>query len=481
VLVRTETGAATSQETRGARALWSVPLVLAAIAVVARFPAFTASRAIVFDDGQYGVSVVDMRRGYAPYSGVFSSQGPLHFPLLYLGDLLGLRTLNAPRVTPLLAGIVATIGVWAIARRLGATQRIAAIAAILVATTGTMIWTTGQVTGDGPAAALVVLALWAALVYRDSPTLARALLVGVAFGAAIAVKPLIATAAIPIAWWMWSGRRRLDHLFLTSGTAIVVWFATALPWGLGRVWDQSVTYHTGKEAEHSRWFNAGKLVTTLVQRDGVLLLALAMGLVAAMFGVSRVKTRDRDALVLAIWTVVVALALVFETALFTNHLATIVIPLALLFAVRPPPLRWLAIGLVVFVPLGIVSVRNMLEPRAYSGIDKELVDILETLPSDTKAISDDPAFVWRAGLYTPRMMNDISKMRIDQGILTTADVLEAARDEQNCVVVIWTERFGQLLPGLRDGLREIGYNREFEFAPNRELWRLTGTPACGIS
>ena len=40
---------------------------------------------------------------------------------LYVGDLLGLRTIDGPRVTPMLAGIAATIGAWAIARRLAGT------------------------------------------------------------------------------------------------------------------------------------------------------------------------------------------------------------------------------------------------------------------------------------------------------------------------------------------------------------------------
>ena len=139
-----------------------------------RLPAFLSSRHLVFDDGVYGVSVVDMRHGLAPYRGVFSAQGPLHFSLLYLGDLLGFRTIDGPRVAPMLAGIAATIAAWAIARRLaGSTAGL--IAGVLVATSGSMIWTTGQVTGDGLASAIAVSAVWAAVVYRDDPRLRRAL------------------------------------------------------------------------------------------------------------------------------------------------------------------------------------------------------------------------------------------------------------------------------------------------------------------
>ena len=135
---------------------WSIVVALALLTVVLRLPAFLSSRHLVFDDGTYGLSVIDMRHGLAPYSGVFSAQGPLHFSLLYLGDLLGFRTIEGPRVAPMLAGIAATIasvGDRPASRR---ARRPGVIAGVLVATSGSMIWTTGQVTGDGIASALAV-------------------------------------------------------------------------------------------------------------------------------------------------------------------------------------------------------------------------------------------------------------------------------------------------------------------------------------
>ncbi len=87
-----------------------------------------------------------------------------------------------------------------------------------------------------------------------------------------------------------------------------------------------------------------------------------------------------------------------------------------------------------------------------------------------KAVADDPAYVWRAGLSTPRLMNDVSKMRIDQGSLTTDDVVDAARERDTCAVVIWTFRFGSLLTGLREGIRGAGYELAREYAPGHELW-----------
>jgi hypothetical protein len=98
---------------------WLVPFGLALFALVIRLPMFFSPRHVLFDDGVYGATVLAMRHGARPFHEVFSPQGPLHLPILYAGDLLGFRTLNAPRVAPVLAGIAVTLAVWAAGRRLG--------------------------------------------------------------------------------------------------------------------------------------------------------------------------------------------------------------------------------------------------------------------------------------------------------------------------------------------------------------------------
>src|SRR5262245_40487471 len=124
--------------------------VLTAVAVLIRLPVFLASRHVGYDDGVFGLSALLLRDGATPYRELWSPQGPLHLPLLFVADLVGLRTGQSPRVLPLASGIAATLLVYAIGRRIG-TRRGALLAAALVTATGSLLWTTGPITSDGPA------------------------------------------------------------------------------------------------------------------------------------------------------------------------------------------------------------------------------------------------------------------------------------------------------------------------------------------
>jgi hypothetical protein len=454
--------------TRGAAKGAGVPAMLTLVVVVCRLPMFLSSRALSFDDGVFGATVVDMRHGLLPYRGVFASQGPLHLPLLYVGDLLGLHAMDAPRLTPLLAGVVIAIAVWASARRLGAAPTAAVVAGLLVATTGTMLWTTGQITGDGPAAALTALAVWAALVYRDSPYWWRAAPAGALFGGALATKPIVIAAVVPIVVWLLA-RRRYAHVGVAAFAAIGVWLCAALPWGLGRVWEQSVEYHLGAGPHYSHLIQLEKLTTTLATRDLVLVGAVVLGLIAwARAGVP--SPAESDVRLLGIWLALVAMVLVFENAMFANHVAAIILPLGLLAAVRPPPWRWLAVALVVFVPWEVAMQRDILWPSHLRGVDAQVVAQLRRLPRGAEAIADDPGLVWRAGLTTPPQMNDTTDMRVFQGKLTTSVIEHAAASTRTCAVVITPVGFGTQLPGIRAALSAVGYHLAHAYGHDRELW-----------
>ncbi len=72
--------------------------MLAIATIVIRIPAFFAEKSLVFDDGVFASSARAMRNGELPFRDIFSSQGPVFLPLLWVADLVGLRTLDAPRL-----------------------------------------------------------------------------------------------------------------------------------------------------------------------------------------------------------------------------------------------------------------------------------------------------------------------------------------------------------------------------------------------
>src|SRR6188508_1724990 len=169
---------------RTVRAHWRTDaLVLAIATVVIRLPAFFAEKSLVFDDGVFASSARAMRNGELPFRDIFSSQGPVFLPLLWIADLVGLRTLDAPRLLSVAAGVLLAIAVYACARHV-TTRGNALLAAGLVTTSGSVLWVTVPVNADGPSLALSVLAVAFALRYRDDPRLRNAVWMGLAAGGA---------------------------------------------------------------------------------------------------------------------------------------------------------------------------------------------------------------------------------------------------------------------------------------------------------
>jgi len=458
-------------------------LVLAIGAVLLRLPALFASRHLTFDDGQYGTVVLGLRDGDLPFRDLFSSQGPLYYPLLGVANLVGLRTMDGPRVLTVVAGAVATVATYAIARHLTG-RGPAVVAGALVATSGSVLYVTGPLAGDGPALALALTAVALACAYRARPSLGRAVLIGVVMGAALCVKLIVAPAGLAVAVLMlgipdrarpssWPWR----DLVAAAVAAVAVALATALPWGLERVWDQSVVYHRDSERLRSYGGNAWTLVKTLAERDPFVLAALVASAVTVLVvgfsarsrslserdraeetpGAARIVSVPEALWVLVPWTLAQAAFLIAEPAMWRPHVSQIVAPLALLAMLRPAPWRALLVLGIVLIPWWVSNVRPMLWPESYTRSEQDVVDRLRALPDDAWVISDDPGFAWRAGRRVPGDYVDVSMKRFQQGALTKAGVLAAARDPRVCAVLVWSgQRLGSL-PGLGAVLEERGY------------------------
>jgi len=444
-------------------------LVLAIATVVIRIPAFFAEKSLVFDDGVFASSARAMRNGELPFRDIFSSQGPVFLPLLWLADLVGLRTMDAPRLLSVAAGVVLTVAVYACARHV-TTRGNALLAAGLVTTSGSVLWVTVPVNADGPSLALSVLAVAFALRYRDDPRLRTAVYVGLAAGAAVSIKalsvPALVIAGLIVLLTNPELRTGVRDAAIASGIAIAVYVLAALPFGIGDVWQQSYTYHNDSRrvASHTGAFR--KVLDTLWDRDKLVLVALAL---AAIAWVVRFVMRRRAGLpgdraltivvaFLVLWVVLLVALLVWEPAMWRAHVAHLVPPLALLAALRPPSWKVLVVAGALTVPFAIASNTSILWPGGYTGEQAALVRHLETFPSDAQFISDDPGLVWRAGHDTPGGFADTSYQRLDDGSITQRSLVEAASASDVCGVIVTSPvHFGRL-GGLPDALAAHDYH-----------------------
>ena len=460
--------------------------VLGIVAVVIRLPAFFANRSLVFDDAGFASSVLAMRAGEVPFRDIFSSQGPVFLPLAWVGDLVGFRTMDAPRVLSVASGVLLTIAVYACARRV-TTRANALLAAALVTTSGSVLWVTVPVNADGPSLALSVLAVALALRYRDEPRLRTAVWMGLAAGGAVSIKALTVPTVVIAGLIVLLSHRRVRDAAVSAATAVAVYVAAALPFGISRVWEQSYSYHNEARRVNSHTGAAHKILSTLWDRD--LLLVIALALAAAAFVVRYVvrrragKPADHALTVivagLALWVLLIVALLVWEPAMWRAHVAHLVPPLALLASLRPAPWSVLAVAGLVAAAFFVSNNRSILWPDGYTGHEAALVQHLQKFPSDALVISDDTGWVWRAGLRPPGALADVSYQRIDNHDITEASLVKAASANDVCGVISSAAMRFKRLHGLGDALAAEGYS-PVHFGPSITLYQRT-TGNCALS
>ncbi len=463
-------------------------IAIAVVGVALRIPAYLATRHVSFDDGVYGASAVAMRTGALPFREVFSSQGPLFLPLVWLFDVLGLRTFDAPRLLSVASGLALVLATWSAARALRLSPAAAGMAAGLVATSGSVLWVTGPLTSDGPGLALAAGAVAAALWYRRTPSLRLALLAGALLGAALSVKSLLLGAAVPVGWALLPNRR---HFAAAVAVAAGVGLVVALPWGLGNVWDQAFRYHLEAAGPRTPVRNLRKVLSTLGDRDLPVALA-ALAAAGAAFGAGNWRSftgiqRKRNAGwpgeggggLVAGWLLATVVVLAAEHPLWRPHVSHLIPPAALLIAVTFDRVRRrLATAAVVVaavvacavVPYHLVHLSEVLWPAPPGPALAAARADLRALPAAALAISDDPGVVWRAGRRTPPDLVDTSILRIDSGRITATSLARAAAGRDVCAVLVWSHRFGDLT-ALPDRLRQAGYVPAADYGGPKRLWR----------
>ncbi len=478
--------------------------VVAGMGVATRLPSLLSSRHLGFDDGVYGASALAMRDREVPFREVFSSQGPLFLPLVWLADLAGFRRHGAPRLLGIVAIVALTLAVAAMGKRLRG-LRCGLIAAVMVATSGSVLWVTGPLTSDGIATAFAAIAVAGALAYDARPSARRAFVTALALASALAVKSLLLPAVIPVAIVL-IRRRRPAHLALVLGTGFVLALLTSLPFGIADVWDQSVTYHLDVADSRTPGANLRKVSSTLGDRDAPLLVGATIALGAGAVATARARRRGRRGSddvrqprirfrlirfrlagegLIWVWWVSVLGVLILEHPLWRNHLSHLVVPSSLLVACGLDRAAegcrgaWKGrrIGLVAAGAIGVSAIvggyhlshtSELLNPGPNSSAAAEAVQTIADLPSGAWAISDEPGLVSSAGRRTPADLVDTSILRIESGRLTAKGVAREASSPRVCAVVIWSHRFGDIELGQL--LSRSGYELARRFDEVREIW-----------
>jgi 4-amino-4-deoxy-L-arabinose transferase-like glycosyltransferase len=469
--------------------------ILTAVTIVLRLPAFFAERHLTFDDGVFGASAVAMRAGGVPFREVFSSQGPLFLPLLWVADLVGLRHLDSPRLLSVGAGVALVALVYLVGRTV-ADRPGALLAAGLTSGCASVLWVTGPLAADGVALAFATLTMLLLLRWRLDLTVPRAVWIGLALGAAISVKSLVGIVLIPVALALLAGRR-LWPIVAGATTAVAFHLLLWLPWGPGDVWDQAYAYHLDVAGSRTPGANLAKTLSTLGDRDlplvVVVLLALAAAAIAARrraratasptpepatpAGQNRLARvagwLQHPDVLLGTWLGATVLMLLTEHPMWRPHVAHLVPPLALLVARHRPPARALVAGLVLAVPYHVVHAWEVLHPAPFRDGSAEVVAALRSLPPGKLAISDDPGIVWRAGRRTTDDLVDTSVLRIETDRMDSDSVMAAASSSDVCAVAVRSEHRWGSFADLPDRLADAGYVVAQEDALGRRLYLKT--------
>lgn len=444
------------------------------MAIGLRLPTALSRAPLGFDDGVYLASAGALRAGGLPFVDVYSSQGPAFLPLLWLADLLGFRTSVSPRLLPVVAGVALTILVHRLA--LQATDRAgAAIAALLVATSGCLLYSTTRIESDGVAMAFAA----GAVLVASRSGVRRDVLAAVLLGVAVSVKSLlVAPAGLAVLWLI--GRRRGWRPAVVVGVgAAGVLVLLALPWGLRAVWDQSILLHLQAAEGLDLSANRELVYRVLRHRDGLLVgiaaATVVWSIVRSAAGQRRGQAEGGSPgdlhMAMWIWMLGSVAFLVLHQPLFLQHLAIVVPPAALLVAVHRPPVVVVAAVAVLLLPShaeGAQWRRTLAVPDVD---ERRAVDLLRRIePRSGMVISDAPELAWFAGRTSPGWVVDVSFVRIEAGQLTSYDVVAAAHEPGVCAVLIWSQRLGYL-PGLRTDLRD--YRAVFQRG-EQELWLREG-------
>ncbi len=460
-------------------AMWKrllAPVALAgtlALTALIRIPILISDIEVTFDEGVYGASVMAMRGGAAPFRDVFSSQGPLFLPLLWLFDLAGLRHVRAIRIGMIVAALAVTLGTYVLVRRV-ASRWLAILAALVTGTSSALLAAAGPVQSDGFALAFVV---WAVAVAAGSGPFRRSrpFVAGALVGAAVAVKSVFAGPGGLAVAWLFLARREGRELAAATATGVAVLVLSALPWGLANVWEQFVAFQLDAPRNRNPLRSLHRMGESAWTEEGLVLALAAAGVLTAVWRRARggrlVPERPPEWGASVAWLVatLVMLLVVVGFGRGFDRFFVFVIPPLLMLAALLRPAAWLAVLLVaVMVPVHYLSNDKLMWRRQTISVHEEVTDVLRAMPAGAEVITDRPGLAWGAERHPPPPLVDVSWARIRSRDITSEAILAASRDRGVCAVLFYSKRFDFLDRGLENSLE--GYTLYDDWDEGRRLW-----------
>ncbi len=441
-------GPAPRIEPRGVSRLYVA--VLAVLAAAIRVPMWTSRTHFTFDEGVFLASTDLATAGFTQYRDFFTSQGPLFIPLLHLGDLLGFGDPRGARTIMVVSGMAIAVATYFILTTF-ASKRASFLIAILVATSGTTLLAAGPVQSEGPGLAFALAGL-AVTLHRQDRT--GAIITGLMVGAAVSIKSLHVIPTVLMIAVVLGYRRDWINLAYTSLVALTLALATALFYGVERVFDQYVMFHLAKDNSANLFENLGHSLSFLVDRDLPLLVLAVATLILLWRAPERSKIPQREVpawlpLAWMIGTLIVIIGFTHIDSGFGRVVAFLIPPLALLIAHNHHIRLRILFGVVaVSVVFQVVTIEFTPEPGPET---IAAVERLEALDDEEMVVSDDPGLAWSARRLSHPATVDPSYARFRTGYLTLETVDRALTDPRTCAFTSTSERFdnsGVVAPGI---------------------------------
>ena len=201
-----------------------------------------------FDEGIRGTQLMLMAAGHRPFREIFASQGPLSLDVFYPTYALFGQTLGAARLAPALFSIVGIVVAAWTARHAGGLVA-GAVTGLLLTLSPIFLKNSRLALVEVPALVPAIGAVGAALAYGRSGDRRWLVGAGALMALALAIKPIVAPALVPIglAILLRGRASRRDWGWLRSGllfslALVTVLGAIVIVVGPGGVYDQMIRF-----------------------------------------------------------------------------------------------------------------------------------------------------------------------------------------------------------------------------------------------